>query len=294
MESISNILARAGSYLTTIGIADFFDILLVAYLIYRLIWFIRKTNFVNFAKGLFLYLVALWASGFFRLIMINYILRKGAELGLIALVILFQPELRRIFERVGSSIHTNHGADRTLMARTLTQTVQACSDMSASRTGALLVFERNVSLSSFIGTGSVINADANAELIKNLFYNKAPLHDGAVILRDGRIEAAGCVLPLSQTRNLSRDLGTRHRAAIGLSEETDAVVVIVSEETGSISVAVDGELKRHLSATELSKVLSEELIREDNRQDRHEVLAMIKNFFRGNEKDDEDETEKTI
>ena len=294
MERITNVLGRAGSYLTTIGIADFIDILIVAYLIYRLIWFVRKSNFINFAKGLILLLIALWASGFFGLNMINYILRKGVELGMIALVILFQPELRRVLERMGSTLNTGRSDSGTYMARALSQTVQACADMAASKTGALLAFERNVSLSPVISTGSVINADANTELIKNLFFNKAPLHDGAVILRDGRIEAAGCVLPLTQSKNLSKELGMRHRAGLGLSEQSDAVVVIVSEETGSISVAIDGMLKRHLSQTELAKVLSEELIHEEKAPARYDFKTMLENFFKGNEHDDENESEKTV
>ena len=294
MERITNVLSRAGSYLTTIGISDFIDILIVAFLIYRLIWFVRKSNFINVAKGLILLLIALWASEFFGLIMINYILRKGVELGMIALVILFQPELRRMLERVGSTLNTSRVDSGTYMARALSQTVQACGDMAASKTGALLAFERKVSLSPVISTGSVINADANTELIKNLFFNKAPLHDGAVILRDGRIEAAGCVLPLTQSKNLSKDLGMRHRAGLGLSEQSDAVVVIVSEETGSISVAIDGMLKRHLSQTELAKVLSEELIHEEKTPVRRDLLTMVRNFFRGNDNDDENESEKTV
>ena len=294
MERITSELSRAGSYLTTIGISDFIDIIIVAFLIYRIIWFVRKSNFVNVAKGLILLLVALWASEFFGLIMINYILRKAVELGMIALVILFQPELRRLLERVGSTLNTGRGNSGTYMARALNQTVQACGDMAASRTGALLAFERKVSLSSIISTGSVINADANAELIKNLFYNKAPLHDGAVILRDGRIEAAGCVLPLTQSKNLSKDLGMRHRAGLGLSEQSDAVVIIVSEESGSISVAIDGSLKRHLTVAELGEILSEELIHEEKAPVRQNWRNALRNFFKDNDNDDENDSEKTI
>ena len=193
MDSITNGLSRAGNYLTTIGISDFLDIIIVAYLIYRAIWFVRKTNFMNLAKGVILILVALWASEFFHLTMINFILRKAVELGLIALLILFQPELRRLLERMGSTLNAGRSTSGTMMSRAILQTVEACTDMSASRTGALIAFERNVSLSAVIGTGSVINADTNAELLKNLFYPKAPLHDGAVVVRLGRIAAAACI-----------------------------------------------------------------------------------------------------
>ena len=293
MERITSALARAGNYMATMGIADFVDIIIVAFLIYRTIWFIRKSNFINLAKGLILVLVALWASEFFGLIMINYLLRKAVELGMIALVILFQPELRRLLERMGSSIKTSIGESGSDMTRAISEVAQACGDMAATNTGALLVFERNVSLSPIIGTGSVVNADTNAELIKNLFFKNAPLHDGAVIVRDGRIEAAGCVLPLSRNNNLSKDLGTRHRAGLGVSEESDAISVIVSEERGDISVAIDGALKRHLSTGELATELSKALIRERNTVEPKGVWAGIKGFFKpaGDNSEDEHEDE---
>ena len=268
MDKITNALGRAGNYLATMGISDFIDIIIVAYLIYRIIWFIRKSSFINLAKGLILVLVALWASEFFGLIMLSYILRKTVELGVIALVILFQPELRRLLERMGSTLNTNIGGSSTDMTRAISEVAQACGDMAATNTGALLVFERKVSLLPIVGTGSVVNSDTNAELIKNLFFKNAPLHDGAVIMRDARIEAAGCVLPLSKNQNLSRDLGTRHRAGIGMSEQSDAVVVIVSEETGSVSVAVDGMLKRRLTAETFEAILRNEIMPQEKQKKR--------------------------
>jgi len=280
MEKLTNMLARAGNYMATMGIADFIDIIIVAFLIYRTIWFIRKSNFVNLAKGLILLLAALWVSEFFGLIMINYILRRAVELGMIALVILFQPELRRLLERMGSTLNTKIGPSGSELTHVISEVAQACGDMAASKTGALLVFERNVSLSPIIATGSVVNADSNSELIKNLFFKNAPLHDGAVILRDGRIEAAGCVLPLSKNPNLARDLGTRHRAGLGISEESDAVAVIVSEERGDISVAVGGVLKRHQSTGQLATILTEELIHEEKRVEKSGLWTAVKNFFR--------------
>ena len=291
MDSITNLLSRAGNYLTTIGISDFIDILIVAFLIYRVIWFVKKSNFINLAKGLLLILLALWLSGEFGLIMINYILRRAVELGMIALVILFQPELRRLLERVGSSFNRNHNAAGSVINAAIEQTVQACCDMAATKTGALIAFERKVPLGPVIATGTVINADANSELIKNLFFNKAPLHDGAVIIRDGRVEAAGCVLPLTQAMNLSKDLGMRHRAGLGLSEQSDAVVIIVSEETGAISVALEGMLKRHLTGDELKKVLTENMNSEDKQEDTPGILNAIRSFFKGFEHEDESKTE---
>lgn len=292
MEKITNALSRAGNYLATMGIADFIDIIIVAYLIYRIIWFVRKSNFINLAKGLILVLAALWASEFFGLIMINYILRKTVELGVIALVILFQPELRRLLERMGSTLNTSLSRSGTDMTRAISEVAQACGDMAASNTGALLVFERNVSLLPIVGTGSVVNADTNAELIKNLFFKNAPLHDGAMILRDGRIEAAGCVLPLSKNQNLSRDLGTRHRAGLGVSEESDAIAVIVSEERGDISAAIDGHLKRHLSSGQLAAFLTKELIHEEKKDDKASLWSGIKRFFRAHDDDNEGEHEE--
>ena len=284
MDSITNLLSRAGNYLTTIGISDFIDILIVAFLIYRVIWFVKKSNFVNLAKGLLLILIVLWLSGEFGLIMINYILRRAVELGMIAFVILFQPELRRLLERVGSSFNRNHNAAGSVMNTAIDQTVQACCDMADSKTGALIAFERKVPLGPVIATGTVINADVNAELIKNLFYNKAPLHDGAVIMREGRIAAAGCVLPLTQSTNLSKELGMRHRAGIGLSEQSDAVVIIVSEETGDISLAVEGMLKRHLNGGTLDKLLRTELIQQEEETGRSaKLLKKLRAFFGGNQ-----------
>jgi diadenylate cyclase len=268
------------------GIADFIDIIIVAYLIYRAIWFVRKSSFINLAKGLILVLLALWASEFFGLIMINYLLRKAVELGMIALVILFQPELRRLLERMGSTINTNIGVSGSTMTHAISEVAQACGDMAATKTGALIIFERNVSLSPIVGTGSMVDADTNAELLKNLFFKNAPLHDGAVIVRDGRIEAAGCVLPLSKNPNLARDLGTRHRAGLGVSEETDAVSVIVSEERGDISVAVDGKLSRHQSTGQLASILTKELIREEKRVEKSGLWIWIKNFFSPMEDED--------
>ena len=291
MDKITNALGRAGNYLATMGIADFIDIIIVAYLIYRIIWFIRKSSFINLAKGLILVLVALWASDFFGLIMLSYILRKAVELGVIALVILFQPELRRLLERMGSTLNTNIGGSSTDMTRAISEVAQACGDMAATNTGALLVFERNVSLLPIVGTGSVVNADTNTELIKNLFFKNAPLHDGAVIMRDARIEAAGCVLPLSKNQNLSRDLGTRHRAGLGVSEESDAIAVIVSEERGDISAAIDGQLKRHLSPGQLAAFLTKELIHEEKKDDKAGLWKGIKSFFQANDDDSEDQHE---
>lgn len=264
MNTLADSLSTAINYIKTIGLADAFDILIVAFLIYELLGLIRKTNTMRVAKGIVLLLLVLWISGILRLTMINFLLRKAVELGLIAIVIIFQPELRRLLEKVGSSTRLTRlfaGEFSSLHVEgAVTQTVLACTELSRSHTGALIIFERDNQLTDPISTGTMLDAQVTAELLKNIFFVKAPLHDGAVIIKDGRIAAAGCMLPMSNNMNLSKDLGMRHRAGIGMSERSDAVVVIVSEETGAISVAVDGMLKRHLSAETVEALLRKELI----------------------------------
>ena len=264
MEVISNAIGRTANYLMTIGIADFIDIVIVAYLLYNSIWLIRKNSFNNLAKGILAFLGVLWFSEVFGLHMINSLLRKAFELGLIALLILFQPELRRILEHAGSRLSSVRSVSSTELENSIAQVVLACREMSAARTGALIIFERSTNLTHIMSTGTIINADVTAELIKNIFFNKAPLHDGAMIIRDNRIASAGCVLPLTDNNKLSKELGMRHRAGIGLSECSDAIVIIVSEESGAISVAVEGMLKRHLSASTLDKILHNGLVLEED------------------------------
>lgn len=291
MEAIRTALERSLNLLTTMGLADIVDILLVAYLIYKAIWFVRRTNSYNLAKGILVFLIVMLLANLFGLKMISFALQKAAELGLIALVILFQPELRRLLERMGSSFMTSRGEIGTEIDSAIAHTVLACTEMSASKTGALIIFERNVKLNEIMSTGTIINADTNAELIKNIFFNKAPLHDGALVIRDGRLAAAGCVLPLTRSTNLSKELGMRHRAGIGLSEQSDAVVVIVSEETGAISVAIDGMLKRHLTATTFERLLRSELIVEEADKKPRGFLQTLKKLFKvkADEKDEHHE-----
>ena len=284
MEAVTSVFVTAFNGIKTMGITDLLDVIIVAYLIYKVIWFVRRTNSYNLAKGVALILIALGLSYIFQLTMINFLLRRTVELGLIALVVLFQPELRRLLERMGRSFSSKRTVSSTEIEDGITQTVLACTQMSASHTGALLIFERKEKLNSIMATGTIINSDISAELIKNLFYNKAPLHDGAVIMREGRIAAAGCVLPLTQSTNLSKELGMRHRAGIGLSEQSDAVVIIVSEETGDISLAVEGLLKRHLNGGTLDKLLRTELIQQEEETGRSsKLLKKLRAFFGGNQ-----------
>lgn len=266
MEQFKNSILEIVHYLLSARVPDIIDILIVAYLIYKLIGLIRRTNSHKIAKGVVVVVLVLWVSDWFNLTVIHFLLSKTVEVGLLALVILFQPELRRALEKVGSgSILNLFRGDVQVQAMdtAIMQTVIACKAMSKNKTGALIVFERINKLDNQINTGTIVNSDTTAELLKNIFYNKAPLHDGAVIISEGRISAAGCMLPLSSNQNLSRDLGMRHRAGIGMSEHSDAVVAIVSEETGAISIAVDGMLKRHLSPETFEKILRNEIIIEE-------------------------------
>ena len=250
-------------YLRTMSLADIVDVLIVAVLIYVCIGLIRRTNANRLARGIVFILLALVVSDIARLKMVNSLMRRIVELGLIAIVVIFQPEIRRLLERMGSGKFAYFfgaaGAPAT-MESVINQTVLACASMSESRTGALIVFERTSSLNDQIATGTVVNAEVSSELLRNIFFVNSPLHDGAVIMRDGRLAAAGCMLPLSNNASLSSDLGMRHRAGIGMSEHSDAVVAIVSEETGSISVAMDGMLKRHLTPDTFGKILRAELM----------------------------------
>lgn len=294
MEVIGSALEKATKYLMTIGISDFVDIIIVAYLLYKFIWLARKSNFSNVAKGIVLIIVGLWLSEVLKLTMINYLLRKVLELGLIALLIIFQPELRRLLERLGSTFSNGKALNSTAVNDVITQMVDACMSMSETHTGALIIFERSVSLTHIISNGTIINSDVSAELLKNIFFKNAPLHDGAVIIRNMKIAAAGCVLPLTDRTNLNKELGTRHKAGIGMSEKSDAVVVIVSEETGAVSVAIDGMLKRHLTEESLSRILHTELVKEQNEEDKHDIITHFKNFFKEKNYEEDKRDEKTV
>lgn len=287
MENFWSLLKQAFGNLGTIRVMDIIDILIVATLFYFLITLIRRTKTNKLFQGIVYILLALWLSGELQLYTVNYILRNAVQIGLLALVVLFQPEIRRFLEKLGtgSPISRILGTQHTQNADSaITQTVLACLEMSASRTGALIIFERDNRLDDQIRTGTILDAETTAELLKNIFYPKAPLHDGAAIIRGGRIQAAGCMLPLSNNPNLSKELGMRHRAGIGMSEASDAVVVIVSEETGAISVSVNGMLKRHLTKDIFEKILRNELITEEK-----EEPTGVFRFLRRKEKDNANE-----
>ena len=272
MEVVAGVIQRLMEYALSIEIWDLLDIFVIAFLAYQLILLVQKTNASRIIKGIALVLVALWLSSG-RLRALNYLIGHIVDIGILALLILFQPEIRRVLESMGSSrlsifrLFTRPQVDRDALRRTIAETVSACSEMSRSRTGALIVFEREIQLDEHVRSGTRLDSEVSSELLKNIFFVKAPMHDGAAIVRNGRLLGAGCMLPLSRNVNLSRDLGMRHRAGIGMSENSDAVVVLVSEETGSISVAVGGMLKRHLMTETLEQLLCNELLPQEENEE---------------------------
>ncbi len=243
-------------------LTDYIDIIIVAFVIYWALTLLRATNALRVA-GVVVAIVALsWITEVLKLYTLSFILNSFLQVGFIALIILFQPELRRMLDHLGSvSLQRMFHPDKVTqdMTPVIRQTVQACEVMSGEKIGALIVFARENRMDEYFKTGTMIDAQVSEQLLRNIFFPKAALHDGAMIILNGKVAAAGCVLPLSDSNRLSADLGTRHRAGVGMSEVTDAVVVIVSEETGTISVAVGGMLKRHLAPQTLERLLIQEL-----------------------------------
>ncbi len=246
---------------TNMRMLDVLDIFIVAFVFYQLMILIRGTRAEQLIKGLIILLVILKISEWAKLYVLHFILKNTLTLGVVALLIVFQPELRRALEYIGRHKIVGSGMSNEAvmdMTHAIKQVVDASAILSREKTGALIVFERDTGLGDVIPTGVEIDGILSDGLLMNIFVPNTPLHDGAVILRKGKIVAAGCFLPLSDNRNLSKELGTRHRAALGICEQSDAVVVIVSEETGAISVAVDGKLSRFLDVQTLeSKLMSE-------------------------------------
>ena len=258
---------------STIGFIDVVDIILAAVILYYVYRFIADRRAGRLALGVVFLLVLYMISTLLDMKVIGFFLKNVFQVGLIALVVVFQPELRAALEKVGvgsikSIMHITEQKKTAGVARMIASVSSALGDLSEAKTGALVVFERNTKLGDLVLTGTVIDADPAEYLIKNIFYNKAPLHDGAVIVRDGRLYSAGCLLPLSQNPDIIKDLGTRHRAAIGMSENSDAVVAVVSEETGEISLAVGGHLTRGYDREKLADELTGYLLSEPIRSRR--------------------------
>ena len=269
MKEIESIFKNLWDNLSSMKPTDCIDILLVALLIYAVINLIRTTSAARIAKAIIIVVLINFLTEILHLHTANYIVSRVLEIGIVALVIVFQPELRRMLEKVGgSSVKelVGRGSASVNAEDTIRQTVEACRTMSKERVGALIVFERDNSLEQICKSGTSIDAAVSQELIRNIFFPKAALHDGAMVIREDRIVSAGCVLPLSENRQLSTDLGTRHRAGVGMSEASDAFVIIVSEETGTISVADGGMLKRHLAPETLEKMLRNEFTESERDQ----------------------------
>lgn len=295
MDTIIEFFREYTAMLPTIKFMDIVDILVVAFIIYGIIIMIQTTGAARIAKSVVIILVLSLLTQVLNMYLMNYLIDRILSIGLILLVVVFQPELRRMLEKIGGkSLREILSMKEEVreIDRVIDQTVSACEIMSKERTGVLIVFERSTSLFDYQKTGTVVDARVSSELLRNIFFTKASLHDGAVIIRNERIAAAGCVLPLTQNRNISSDLGTRHRAGIGMSEASDAVVVIVSEETGTISAAVGGMLKRHLAPQTLEKLLLSELAPQRDGKTRNPVKLLqrkrraMKNKQKANENSD--------
>lgn len=262
---------------SNIRFTDLLDIAIVAILIYKLLPVLRSTGTMKIASVVATFIVIAWGTGLLRLHTLSWILNQFLAIGLLAVVVLFQPELRRMLDHISNMrLRKLFGTTKPEqeMISVINQTVRACKAMSRERVGALIVFARDNRLDEYFKTGTLIDGQVSDQLIRNIFFPKAALHDGAMIIRDGRIMAAACVLPLSESDRLSADLGTRHRAAVGMSEASDAVVVVVSEETGAISVAVGGVLKRHLAAQTLERLLQNELCPPEPDKEENLVLKL--------------------
>lgn len=265
---------------------DIVDIAAVAIIIYYVLKFLRDRRAGKLAFGVVFLFALQMISNLFGFVALSFLMKNIFQIGLIALVILFQPELRSALEKVGGgSIRNIIGMTGDHTRETRESTIEAISeavcDMSKDKTGALIVIERGTKLGDIVSSGVIVNADVTTFLIKNIFFNKAPLHDGAMIIRDFRIYAAGCFLPLSGNDDIIKDLGTRHRAAIGMSENSDAVVIVVSEETGTISVAFEGKLRRNLDYSSLLDILGEYLPSDSVRST---VIEKIRSRKRGDER----------
>ncbi|MCI9170887.1 MAG: TIGR00159 family protein [Lawsonibacter sp.] len=278
--------------LLQLQLTDILDIAILSFVIYKLLWMLRKTSSGRLMWGVLILMMVMFVSSRYVLSLTatSWLLDKVVQWGILVLVVLFQPEIRRFLERMGSGrlglVFASSKEAGQEVETAILQTTEAYADLSRDKVGALMVFERQNLLDDEIKTGTALDCSVSSELLKNIFWNKAPLHDGAVIVREGRIVGAGCMLPLSGNVNLSRDLGMRHRAGIGMSEHSDAVVVIVSEETGSISAAVGGMLKRHLAPETLERLLRNELLNDKQEEKKGGQLPLVGLLLGGSRKEE--------
>jgi len=256
---------------STLRIWDVIDILIMVFLIYSVLSFMQRTSASSVIKGLLLLLSVAWLANVFNMNILSYLLRQVLQMGIIVIVVLFQPEIRKMFERMGTTrlniMFRRRGKQETIETM-LKHVITACYLMSKNKNGAIIVIERKVGLNDFAVTGVSIDSNVSSELLQNIFFQNSPLHDGAIIIRNDRLLAASCMLPLSNNYSLGKDLGMRHRAGVGLSERSDAVVIIVSEQTGSLSIAVDSMLKRNLDNNTFEKLLRTQVLSDYDTRDR--------------------------
>lgn len=273
------------SVIKTFEIKDVFDILFVTFVIYAIIKFMKDTKAVQLLKGIIILVVVYMLAIFFNLTMLTALLKMFVEFGVIIIIILFQPEIRNLLEKIGRNNISGKlgfsGNDVTeenyeIRRKCLEDVVKVAEDFSKKKVGALIVFERKTKLGDIISTGTVIDAQPSVSLLGNMFFNKAPLHDGAVIIRDGKVYAAGCILPLTRRNEyVDVNLGTRHRAALGMSEESDAAVVVVSEETGGISLVYQGTLRKMENSIQLKQKLENLVIPETTKNDIVDLIPIF-------------------
>lgn len=269
-----------------VGITDAIDILIVAFVIYKALALIKQTRAQQLMKGIILLVVATFVSGLFNLHTINWLLKGLVTLGAVAILIVFQPELRRALEYMGRSKFVKaplRQMDKEKGKHITAHIVKAIENFSKDRVGALIVFEKETPLSDIMESGTIVDAELSEQILGNIFYEGAPLHDGAVIIRDGRVYAAGCVLPLTRSNTISKELGTRHRAGIGITENSDALTIIVSEETGIISMASEGQLSRFLDIKTVEKTLLNMYINAGESKGTMSVISRVINKIRGKE-----------
>ncbi|MDL2233901.1 diadenylate cyclase CdaA [Ruminococcaceae bacterium OttesenSCG-928-L11] len=260
---------NVGKIISDFGIVDFLDVVVIAFIVYHAIKLIRETRAMQLIRSILVIFVVYFIANELNMISLKFLMKNVLDIGLITIVVLFQPELRRALETLGRSKITDigvfgatgaaHDDAAASTAELIEVLAKSCEALSAKKTGALMVIEREIKLGEVINSGTIIDSKASPELIENIFFTNSPLHDGAMVIRSARLHAAGCFLPLSGNMEIGRELGTRHRAALGMSEVSDAVVVVVSEETGAISVALDSRLQRNLSVQNLRKLLSAKL-----------------------------------
>lgn len=274
MDAVMTFLSQTGQTILNLArqfsLKDALDVAIMTVLLYGAIKLVRETRAGQLVKGIILLIALFMLSHYLQLTMLNALLQAFLQYAFIVLVILFQPEIRKALEQVGRSKVSQSLANavggrekettRAQVRKAIEGVGEATALLQQMRMGALIVFERHTKLGEIAATGTIVEADPSAQLIANIFFNKAPLHDGAMILREGKVYAAGCILPLTSNLSVSAELGTRHRAALGMSENSDAVVVVVSEETGQISVAISGRLRRDFNRKGLEEYLEVNLL----------------------------------